>query len=116
LNLSGRNLNRLERKYTSKNWHYLEGNFMFNELPKRCVSKDSFLSFAGQNGLLHISWLLNDGQIVFFEKDEGEDMNSALSMCSVQEYCKAMLTNNILKTDFITKDHIIKLLDVVEFA
>lgn len=89
---------------------------MFNELPKRCVSKDSFLSFFSQNGLLHISWLLNDGQIVFFERDEGEDMNSALSMCSVQEYCKAMLTNKILSTDHITKDQIIKLLDVVEFA
>lgn len=89
---------------------------MFNELPKRCVSKDSFLSFVGQNGLLHISWLLNDNQIVFFEKDEGEDMNSALSICSVQEYSKAMLTNKILRTDFINKDQIIKLIDIVEFA
>lgn len=89
---------------------------MFNELPKRCVSKDSFLSFIGHNGLLHISWLLNDTQIVFFEKDEGEDMNSALSICSVQEYCKAMLTNKILRADYITKDQIIKLLDLVEIA
>jgi hypothetical protein len=89
---------------------------MFNELPKRCVSKDSFLSFVGQNGLLHISWLLNDNQIVFFEKDEGEDMNSALSICSVQEYSKAMLTNKILRTDYINKDQIIKLIDIVEFA
>ncbi|HWQ72176.1 MAG TPA: hypothetical protein VN370_07635 [Desulfitobacteriaceae bacterium] len=89
---------------------------MLNELPKRCVSKDSFLSFTGQNGLFHISWLLNDNQIVFFEKDAGEDMNSALSICSIQEYCKALLTNKILKDDCITKDHIIKLLDIVEFA
>lgn len=89
---------------------------MLIEIPQRCDSKDSFLYITGEDGLLHISWLLRDKQIVFFEKEGGEQVNSALTTCSLQEYCRGMLKNKIIREGCVTKDHIIKLLDNVELV
>ena len=65
---------------------------------------------------MHISWLINDKQLVFFEKEGGNDSNSALSVCSVQEYCRAMLKNKAFRSEYVTKEQLFKLLDLVEFA